>query len=160
MFRSVIVFARRCCFLEISEISDILFNINFLSVRLVSVLRGHSVFFHPPTTANDLRLRSIFYPRFYQFHLLSYLNSREGASISLCSVLNKGTTGTIFITSDKVLDWGLNPGPPALDANTLPPGYRRGGARRFEKTSYLAFVIAACFIPSDLCVCACSISVK
>ena len=29
-----------------------------------------------------------------------------------CSVLNKGTTGTIFITYwyDAVLDWGLNPG--------------------------------------------------
>ena len=23
-----------------------------------------------------------------------------------------------------VLDWGLNPGPPALDASTLPLGYR------------------------------------
>ena len=77
-------------------------------------------------------------------------------------MLNKGTTGTIFITSDAVLDWGLNPGPPALDANTLPLGYRRGGARRFEKTSYLklAFVIAACFIPSDFCVCTSSISLK
>ena len=28
---------------------------------------------------------------------------------------------------DAVLDWGLNPGPPALDANTLPLGYRGGG---------------------------------
>ena len=26
-----------------------------------------------------------------------------------------------------VLDWGLDPGPPALAANTLPPGYRGGG---------------------------------
>ena len=28
---------------------------------------------------------------------------------------------------DAVLDWGLNPGPPALDASTLPLGYRGGG---------------------------------
>ena len=28
-----------------------------------------------------------------------------------------------------VLDWGLNPGPPALDAGTLPLGYRGGGWR-------------------------------
>ena len=46
-----------------------------------------------------------------------------------CWVLNKGTTGTIFITS---LVWrgpwrGLNPGPPALEASTLPLGYRGGG---------------------------------
>ena len=28
---------------------------------------------------------------------------------------------------DAVLDWGLNPGPPALEASTLPLGYRGGG---------------------------------
>ena len=27
---------------------------------------------------------------------------------------------------DAVLDWGLNPGPPALEASTLPLGYRGG----------------------------------
>ena len=55
-------------------------------------------FFIPAPTANDLRLWRIFNPRFYPF---SYLNSWERASIlpSECSVLNKGTPGTIFITS-------------------------------------------------------------
>ena len=48
-----------------------------------------------------------------------------------CSVLNKGTTGTIFITS---LVWrgpwlGIEPGPPALEASTLPLGYREGGKK-------------------------------
>ena len=38
-----------------------------------------------------------------------------------CWVGNKGITGTIFITSF-VLDWGLNQGPPALEASTLPLG--------------------------------------
>ena len=58
-------------------------------------------FFIPATTANDLRLRRIFYPRFYPLHLFCYLNSWERASIFPfeCSVLNKGTTGTISITS-------------------------------------------------------------
>ena len=28
---------------------------------------------------------------------------------------------------DAVLEWGLNPGPPALDASTLPLGYRGDG---------------------------------
>ena len=28
---------------------------------------------------------------------------------------------------EAVLDWGLNPGPPALEASTLPLGYRGGG---------------------------------
>ena len=27
-----------------------------------------------------------------------------------------------------VLDWGLNPGPPALEASTIPLGYRGGGS--------------------------------
>ena len=73
----------------------------FISVRLLSVLRGHSGFFIPATTANDLRHRRIFYPRCYPLHLFSYLNSWERASIFPfeCSVLNKGTTGAIFITS-------------------------------------------------------------
>ena len=53
----------------------------FFSVRLLSVLRGHSFFFIPATTANDLRLRRIFYPRFYPLHLFSYLNSWERAII-------------------------------------------------------------------------------
>ena len=71
-------------------------------------------FFIPATTANDLRLRRIFYPRFYPLHLFYYLNSWEKDSIFLfeCSVLNKGTTCTIFITS---LVWrgpwlGIEPG--------------------------------------------------
>ena len=29
---------------------------------------------------------------------------------------------------DAVLDWGLNPGPTALEAITIPLGYRGGGA--------------------------------
>ena len=32
-----------------------------------------------------------------------------------------------MVIYDAVLDWGLNPGPPALEANTLPLGYRGGG---------------------------------
>ena len=84
-----------------------------ISVRLLSVLRGRS-FFIPATTANDLWLRRIFYPKFYPLHLFSYFNSWERASIYPfeCSVLNKDTTGTIFITS---LVWrglwlGIEPG--------------------------------------------------
>ena len=69
-------------------------------------------FFFPATTANGLRLRRIFYPRFYPLHL--YLNFWERASIFPfeCSVLNKGTTGTIFIMSLVWRDpWlGIEPG--------------------------------------------------
>ena len=52
------------------------------SVRLLSVLRGHSCFFIPTTTANDIRLRRIFYPRFYPLHLFSspWLGIEPGTS--------------------------------------------------------------------------------
>ena len=32
---------------------------------------------------------------------------------------------------DAVLDWGLNPRPPALEASILPLGYRGGGLRPY-----------------------------
>ena len=53
----------------------------FFSVRLLSVLRGHSVF-HPrhnsqwPPTLKD------FYPRFYPLHFFPYLDSSERANVS------------------------------------------------------------------------------
>ena len=88
------------------------FFYNF-SVRLLSfcvVIR----FFHPrhngqwPPTSKD------FLSQIYPLQLFSYLNSWERASIFPieCSVLNKGTTGTILITS---LVWrgpwlGIEPG--------------------------------------------------
>ena len=53
----------------------------FFSVLLVSVLRGHSFCFHPRHNGHALRLRRVFYPRFYPLHLFSYLNSWERASM-------------------------------------------------------------------------------
>jgi len=45
----------------------------FFSVRHLSVLRGHSGFFIPVTTVNDLRLRRIFYPDFIHYLFLTIL---------------------------------------------------------------------------------------
>ena len=58
---------------------------NFFSVRVLSVLRGRSVFFIPATRANDLRLRRIFIPDCIHY-FLSHLISWERASISLFNV--------------------------------------------------------------------------
>ena len=38
---------------------------------------------------------------------------------------------------DTVLDWGLNPGPSALEASTIPLGYREGGLNNTVITIYL-----------------------
>ena len=81
-------------------------------------------FFHPrhkgqwPPTSKDFHTRCYplpFYP------ILSLEKEPE------CRVPNKGTTGTISITSwyDAVLDLGLNHGPPALEASTTRLSSRR-----------------------------------
>ena len=82
-------------------------------------------FFIPDTTANDLRLRRIFYPRLYPLDCISYLNSSERASIILVPFL-------LRLWYDEVLVGGLNPGPPALEAGTLPIGHRGGGDQRSQ----------------------------
>ena len=94
-------------------------------------------FFIPATTANDLLLRRIFYPRFYPLHLFSYLNSWERASIFPfeCSVLNKATTDAIFITS---LVWrgpwlGIEPG----TSRTRSQHYTTRPSRRRWKVMWL-----------------------
>ena len=85
----------------------------FISVRLLSVLRGHSFFSSSPQRTMTSDLEGFLY-QILSIKLFSYLNSWERASIVPfeCSVLNKGTTGTIFITS---LVWrgpwlGIEPG--------------------------------------------------
>ena len=63
---------------------------------------------------------------------MSYLYSSERASISLFNVQCQTRELLVPVSEclwyDTVLDWGLNTGPPALEASTLPLGYRGGGA--------------------------------
>ena len=93
-------------------------------------------FFHPCHTVNDLQLRRIFYLRFYPLHVFFYLNSWERASISLINV--QCLTRALLVPFlyclwyGAVLDCWLNLGPPALEASTLPLGYRGGG---FDKSN-------------------------
>ena len=37
-------------------------------------------------------------------------------------------------------DWGLNPGPPTLDASTLPQGYRGGGGCAFSCVLWIQLI--------------------
>ena len=85
----------------------------FFSVRLLSILRGQSVFSSPPQQPMTSYFEGFLY-QILSITLFPYLNSWERASIFPfeCSVLNKGMTGTIFITS---LVWcgpwlGIEPG--------------------------------------------------
>ena len=66
-------------------------SVNFFSVRLLSVLHGHSVFFIPATTANDLRLRRIFLFQILciTFIFLSWFLRKSQYFPFECSVLSK-----------------------------------------------------------------------
>ena len=89
-----------------------IFYVN-LAFAFLSVLRGHSVFSSPPQRPMTSDFEGFLY-QILSITLFSYLNSWERASIFpfQCWVLNKGTTGTSFITS---LVWrgpwlGIEPG--------------------------------------------------
>ena len=87
-------------FRDVQEFIRWVFSFCFLANRLLSVLRGHSFFSFPPQRPMTSDFEGFLY-QILSITLFSYLNSWERASIShfQCWVLNKGNTGTIFITS-------------------------------------------------------------
>ena len=84
---------------SIFSLGNLLLFFVFFSVRLLLVLRGHSVFSSPPQCPMTFDFEG--FHQILSITLISYINSWERASIFPfeCSVLNKGTTGTIVITS-------------------------------------------------------------
>ena len=90
----------------------------FFTVRLLSVLRGHSVFSSPPQRSMTSDILGFSIPDFIHYIYFPIL------------ILEKQGHYWYHLKRlwyDAVLDWGLNPGPPALEASTLPLGYRGGG---------------------------------
>ena len=77
----------------------------------------------PSTTANDLRLRTISIPDPSHNIIFLILEKEPVFPVSMLSAKQ----GNYWYHFYNVLDWGLNPGPPALEASTLPRGYRGGG---------------------------------
>ena len=73
------------------------------SVRLLSVLRGHSGFSSPPQRPMTSDFEGFLY-QILSITLFSYLNSWERASISLfqCWVLNKGVITNIIVITFKL----------------------------------------------------------
>ena len=72
---------------------NIFYFLFFYSVRLLSVLCGHSVFSSPPQRPMTSDFEGFSITDCIHYIYLSSIFSFE------CSVLNKGTTGTIVITS-------------------------------------------------------------
>ena len=73
----------------------------FFSVRLLSVPRGHSGFSSPPQRPMTSNLEGFSIPDFihYIYFPILIIEKEPVFSFFECSVLNKDTTGTIFITS-------------------------------------------------------------
>ena len=98
---------------HVTPIMTIIYFLFFI-VRFLSVLRGHSFFSSPPQRPMTSDFEGVLY-QILSITIYSYLDFWERASQHfpfLCWVLNKGTTGTLFITS---LVWrgpwlGIEPG--------------------------------------------------
>ena len=105
------------------------FFLAFDFCRLGVIIR----FYHPRHNAQWSLTSKDFYPRSYPLHFLSYLYSSGRASISLFNVWvpNKGTTGTIFITS---LVWrGMEPGTSRIRSQHSTPRLSRRRCREVNK---------------------------
>ena len=102
----------------------------FFSIRLLSVLRGPS-FFSSPTRPMTSDCEGFSIPDFihYIYFPILILEKEPVFPFLLFSAKQGNYLVPILLPLwyDAVLDWGLNPGPPTLDANTLPLGYRGGG---------------------------------
>ena len=97
-------------------------KIKKLSFDFLSVLRGHSVFSTAPQQPMTSDFEGFSIPDFIHYNYFPILILEKEP------VLNKGTTGTIlYCLWNAVLDWGLNPERPALEASTITLGYRGGG---------------------------------
>ena len=89
-----------------------------------------SIFSSPPQRPMTSDFEGFSIPDFIHdiFFPILILQKEPVFSLFECWVPKTGTTGTILkrLWYDAALDWGLNPGPPALEASTLPLGYWRG----------------------------------
>ena len=87
------------------------------------------VFSSPPQRPMTSDFKGFSIPEFIHYIYFPILILEKEPVFSLLNVhgvLNNGTTGTIFITS---LLWhgpwlGIEPGPPALEASTIPLGFK------------------------------------
>ena len=99
---------------------------------MLNFLSGHSGFFIPAKRAMTSDFEGFSIPDFIHYiYFPTLILEKEPVFPFLMFSAKQGNylVPILFITSlvGTVLDWGLNPGPPALDVRTLPLGYRGGG---------------------------------
>ena len=101
----------------------------FFSIWLLSVLRGHSVVSSPPQRPMTSNFEGFSIQDFIHYIYLNSWAKRPVFPFLMFSA-KQGNYLVQYLWRlwyDALLDWGLNPRPPALDASTLPQGYRGGG---------------------------------
>ena len=135
-----------------------LFFYYFFSVGLLSVLRGHSIFSSPPQRPMTSDFEGFSIPDFIHdiFFPILILQKEPVFSLFECWVPKTGTTGTILkrLWYDAALDWGLNPGPPALEAITMPLGYRGGGCCVLKLECIMFIFLCILHVYCKNCICA------
>ena len=94
----------------------------------MSVLRGHSGFSSPPQRSMTSDIEGFSIPDFIHYIYFPILII-EKVQVFPCLMLSAKQGNYCYHSYnvfwyDAVLDWGLNPGPPAFEASTLPLGYR------------------------------------
>ena len=108
----------------------------FFSVRLLSVLRGHSVFPSPPQRPMTSNFEGFSIPDFIHYIYFPILILEKEPVFSLfnveCQTRELLVPFLLRLWYDAFLVGGLNPGPPALEASTLLLGYRGGGYFNYE----------------------------
>ena len=107
------------------------FKKNLFSVRLLSVRRGHLGFSSPPQRPMISDFEGFSIPDFIHYIYLSILILETGPVFPFFNV--QCWTRELLVPFYNVfgmtrcLTGGLNPGPPVLEASTIPLGYREGG---------------------------------
>ena len=103
---------------------------SFFSVRLLSVLRGHSVFSSPPQRSMTSDFKGFSIPDFiHNIYFPILILEKEPVFPFRMFSAKQGHYWyhfyNVFGMTRSLTE--LNPGPPALEASTIPLGYRGGG---------------------------------
>ena len=116
----------------------------FFSVRLLALLCGHSFFSSPPQQPMTSDFEGFSIPDFIHYiYFYIFILEKEPVFPFLMFSAKQGHYWYHFyyVFGMTVLDWGLNPGPPALEASTIPLGYRGGGTQELMNSLTTIFVI-------------------
>ena len=98
------------------------------------------LFSSPPQRQMTFDFEGFSIPDFNHYIYFPILNLEEEPVFPLMFSAKQGHYWNLF-RYDAVLDWGLNPGPPALEASTLPLGYQGGGILTYSNVPMISIYL-------------------